>query len=56
MTILELGFFKNNTEILYHLNPRYGEMGLLWTVADYDLSPALAEAWFCQLQIVSVIV
>jgi hypothetical protein len=29
-------------------------MGLS-VVADYDLPRALAEAWFCQLQIVSVI-
>jgi hypothetical protein len=26
----------------------------LSAAADYDLPPALAEAWFCQLQIVPV--
>ena len=42
----------------FSFNPRYRDVGLLQTVrsSDCDLPPALEEAWFCQLQIVSAIV
>ena len=47
--------YKN---VLY-FNPSCKDIGLLGlseAAADYDLPRALAEVWFCQLQIVSAIV
>jgi hypothetical protein len=52
------GFFKTHRNIMetcFCLIPSVG-IWCCFTAADYDLLPALAGVWFCQLQIVSVIV
>jgi hypothetical protein len=42
---------------VFCFKPRYEDIGLLQIVAaDYDLSRALAEVWFCQLLILFVTV
>ena len=61
MKILEFWFLlKKNIEIVYEcafiLIPGVGRDVRLPVAADYDLPRALAEAWFCQLQVISVIV
>jgi hypothetical protein len=55
LQILESWFLKkirNMMGICFCFNSWCKDMGLL-KAADYDLPHALAEAWFCQLQIVS---
>ena len=48
---------RNIIRMCFCFNPRCGDMGLLQNVwSSYDLLPALAGIWFCQLQILSAIV
>jgi len=52
-----LGILGFGLRMCFYVNPGCGDVGLLQTEADdYGLPHALAEEWFCQLQIVSAIV